>query len=300
MPPDADTYDQLAYTYGEEILSLMPPWMLQNPQIAQAFLEEVIESGGTSNPSASSIALERIRQAPEYRQMYDEVFAGNRREDGTLRLTEQSYFARIQGYRDAVSAIDPMMNADVFNQDLPELIMGDVSIDEFQRRVDALYSRVMTQGESIRQFYGENYGLDVTDQGILASLMSSRVGDAVLMREITMAEIAGEGIVRGYNISSEFADMLATDGGMDRDEAKRLFGSADQLLPVLNVLAQRHGDPDDTFDIMELAQANALLDPKQMKRISTLVAQEKSTFTGGKAIEYVSDQAGGVTGLDTV
>ena len=294
----ADTYDELAYTYGQDILNILPPWMLQEPTFAQAFLEEVIEAGGTSNTNAALIAMEVIRQAPEYRQMYDDVFTGNRREDGTLRLTESAYFSRIQGYRDALATVSDVDPA-IFEEEYGDLISGDVGIDEFQLRVDALYTRILENSPFIRDYYAENFGIDMTDAGILASMMSSRVGDAVLLKQITMAEIGGEASMRNYDLTTEFVNMLENQG-MKRADAQEFFGSADSILPVLGALAQRHGDSDDTFDLFELAQANVFLDAGQMKRITQLVSQEEAMFTGGAQVELTRSQAGGLEGLEAI
>jgi len=292
-----DTYDQLAFTYGDDILNLLPSWMLQNPDLAAAYLNEVIEAGGTSNVDSGKIALEVIRQAPEYRQMYDDIFAGNRRDDGTLRLSESAYFARVQGYRDAITATSLNMNPTIFDDEYAELIAGDVDLNEFQRRVDALYSRVIDNAPAIRDFYAREYGINMTDEGILASLLSRQVGEAVLAKRLTMAEIGGEASMANFNLTTEFVELLVEQGGMNRDEAMQMFGSAQQMLPVLGALAARHGDRDDTFDITEFARAAALNDPTQLSRIQRLQAQESSTFTGGAAVDIVRQRTGGVTGL---
>ena len=295
----ADTYNELAFTYGEEILEMLDPWMLQHPDLAAAYLEEILDAGGTGNPQSAILALETIRLAPEYREMYDAAFPGNRREDGTLRLKEGAYNARIQGYRDAVMSVTDQLDPHLFDEEYPELIMGDVDINEFQRRVDALYTRVINGGDGIRDYYGTNFGIDVTEGGILASLMSRRVHDAVLTRMMTMAEIGGEASIRSYDLSKEFVGMLADEGGMDRDEAQRLFGTAESILPALNALARRHGDTDDTFDITEFAMgASGIADPEQVQRLGRLQSQESSLFTGGAELEWERNRAtGGISGL---
>lgn len=294
----ADTYSDLAYTYGEDLLNVLPAWMLSYPALAQAFLEETIEAGGTSNREAAVTALETVRMAPEYRTMYDEVFAGNRRDDGTLRLNEGAYFARKQGYRDAISAVSNV-DPTIFEEDFASLISGDVDVNEFTRRVDSLSARVTMNSPAIRDYYGQNFAIDMTDEGILASMMSPRIGDAVLSKRITMAEIGGEASMRNFDLTREFVEMLTTEGQMDRDEAQQLFGTAAGILPALQALARRHGDTDDTFDITEFAQgASDIADPKQLSRIERLQSTEQSQFTGGAEIEYKRNRAtGGVSGL---
>ena len=289
------TWEQLNQTYGTAVINSLPPWMANAPDLASAFLYEMIDVQGDS-PDAANNALETIRIAPQYQAMYDYYFAGNRRPDGTLRLDENQYLSRKQGYRDAILAVNPNMNPEVFEDEFSMLIEGGVDESEFGRRVDALYTRVLTQGPDIREYYGANFGISMTDEGILASLMSPRVQDAVLAKQLTMAEIGGEASMRNYDITTDFVNLLE-QAGMDREEAQRMFGSADRMLPVLSNLAARHGDPDDTFDITEFAGAAALGDAEQIMRIERLQAQESSLFTGGAQVDIVRSRAGGVTGL---
>ena len=197
-------------------------------------------------------------------------------------------------FRNTVSGLE--MEPSIFDEEYIDLIMGDVSPDEFTTKVNALEARVMSQGPGIRDYYAELLGIDMTRAGILASLMSERVETAVLNRQITMAEIGGEAAGREYDLSAEFVELLA-QAGMDRGEAQLQFGSAERMLPVLGALAARHGDRDDSFDITEFISGSFLDDPKQMARITRLQAQEKSDFTGGAALEYARQRTGGVTGL---
>jgi len=292
----ATVYDNLVATYGNTIVTFLPDWMLQYPQFATAYLDEIIEAGGTSNPMAAVSAIELLRQAPEYREMYDEVFAGSRRDDGTLRLDESAYFVRIQGYRNSIGMVSPNLNTHIFDDEFANLIAGDVDAGEFETRVNALYTRVLGAGSDIRNYYGENFAINMTDEGILASLMSPAVGDAILLKQLTMAEIGGTAAEKSFDLSAEFVTMLE-QAGMDRVEAQRQFGSAERLLPMLGSLAARHGDADDTFDITELIGGTFLDDPEQVARLDRLRAQEASTFTGGAAVDIVRSRTGGVTGL---
>jgi hypothetical protein len=294
------TYSQLVATYGEGLVSTLDPWMIENPDIAIAFIEEMIEAGGTSNMQAGAIAIQTIRMDPQYRAMYDAAFPGNRREDGSLRLSESGYLSRVQGYRDVIMTVSPDMDPAVFEEEFGSLISGDVDTREFERRVESLNARVISNATAIRDFYAANFGINMTDAGILASLMSGRVSEAILNRQITMSEIAGEGVTSGFDISAEFADLLVSEGQMDRDMAQQFFGTAEAILPVLSALAQRHGDPDDDFDIMELAEAQVFLDAGQSKRIKQLVSQEEAMFTGGAQIEIARSQSGGLGGLEAV
>lgn len=274
---------------------IRPAWM--SDEMYEEWLGFYLDAGGDVVAGSSNRATEQFRASSNY----ERYFPGIKRDDGQIRYTrnpEQTYYTNIETFRNTVEGLG--MNPDVFSGDYIDLIKGDTSPSEFASRASALEERVMSQGPAIRDWYAQNAGINMTREGILASLMSDRVDNAVLSRQITMAEIGGEGTGRGFDLSSEFVNLLAQEG-MDRKDADRMFGSAERMLPTLSALAKRHGDPDDDFDITEFAQAVGLDDPEQLDRIERLGAQEESLFTGNaRAGVARSRQTGSVTGLDVV
>ena len=277
---------------------IRPPWM--SDQMYAEWIEYYLDAGGDAVPGASTVATERFRQSPNY----EAYFPGIKREDGTVRYEqnpEQTYYQNIQGYMNAVEATG-IQNPELFADGYVELIMGDVSVNEFASRTSAIYNRVLTAGDGIRAYYAENFGIDMSDAGIVASLLDERVQSDILARNITMAEIGGVASLRNFDLTRDFVEELVDVGGVDREEAERLFGTADRLMPMLSALAARTGDPDDTFDIREFAAAGTvegLMDPAQRMRMNRLIAGEEAQYTGGAQIDYArSRTTGGVTGLE--
>ncbi len=271
-----------------------PDW-LPAPLYSQ-WVDLYIEAGGTGTPGAGGIATEQLRQTPEY----DQFFPGIKRDDGSIRypnFPEATYLNNLESFRRTVESAG--LNPDLFEgEEYVNLIEQDVSPQEFNTRVENINARVLLAGEDIRRFYGENFGVDLSREGIVASLMSDRVGEAILNRQITMAEIGGEAAMRNYELSTTFVEMLS-EQGMNRDRAQYLFGSAEALMPVLGALARRHGDPDDDFDIEEFVEGVEGLDPLQAERMARLQQQEAAQFTGGAAVERVRSSRGlGITGLE--
>ena len=274
---------------------IKPSWLPEG--LYQQWLIAFQDAGGTGVVNAANTATESVRSSPEY----DSYFPGLRREDGSLRYEynpEATYYNNIESFRNAVEGVG--VNAGILEEEYIDLIEGDVSPQEFTQRVNVLYDRVLSAGSDIRNWYGEEWGIDMTNSGIIASLMSDRVGTAVLEKRLTMAEIGGEAASRNFDLTTQFVDMLEAEG-MNRADADRLFGSAESMLPVLGALAARHGDIDDTFDITEYAEGAFLQDPEQSRRIQRLAAQESSTFTGGAQVDITrSRETGGLTGLADV
>ena len=268
---------------GASVDLLLPPWM-QRTQLESVWRDAYIETGD------ASLAMEAVRRSTEY----DQYFAGNRRDDGSLRYDENTYLAIIESYEDELLAVN--VNPDLYRQRFPDLIAGLVSPSEFTTRVESMYEKVIESAPEIRDFYAANYGLDMTDSAIVASFLDPDIGQAVLDKRIAISEIGGEAATRGFDVTAMYAESLERSD-MTRREAAGFFGEAATMVPALSVLAARHADPDDDFDLAEFTQASIFDDPEQRKRMRRLIAQESSTFTGGAQLEYKRGQSGGVTGL---
>lgn len=272
------------------VYDLAPDWM--PAALIKAWYSEYLEIGGPNVSGSASGAAEAIRNDPDYRDLYDSYFPGNRREDGSLRLSEVAYNRRVQSYENALLGVN--LNPDIFRDKYGDLISGDVSESEFVQKVESMYDRVIGAAGDIRSFYAANFAIDMTEEAIVASFMDPDIGQAVLDKRIAISEIGGEAAIRKFNIDVGFARQLE-QGGVTRDQAQDLFGQGALDVPVLNVLARRHADPDDDFDLNEFSKAYVFDDPVQRRRIRRLVAQERATFTG--ASPYEEDRRGGVTGL---
>jgi hypothetical protein len=253
------------------------------------YVDAYIESGDPI------LAWQSVRQS----EAYERHFAGNRREDGTLRMTEQEYVSNITAYEDAFISIG--LNPRLFEEKFVTLIRGDVSPDElYQDRLEPIYERVIASSEFIMAEYAEQQGIDLSIEAIVAGIIDPDLGERILNRQITMAEIGGEAAERGFDIATGMADELFRQG-IDRSGSERLFGEAASVLPVLSVLAQRHADLDDTFDLTEFVRAEIYDDPQQRRRMRRLISQERSLFgnvTGGLKVK--TGRTGGRSGLQVL
>ena len=272
-----------------------PSWMKDD--MYAEWLAFYLDAGGVGVAGSENRATELFRESPNY----ESYFPGIKTDDGTIRYAqnpEQTYFSNIESFRNTVEGygLDP----DIFDAEYIDLISGDTSTLEFDQRMGAVYNRVMTAGPETMAWYADSLGIEVNEQGMIASLMSDRVQDDVLNRRITMAEIGGSA-VRGFgDISQELVTDLVDIGGMDAEEARRFFGNSRRTVATMRQLAARHGDPKDLFNLRDLAEAEGFMPDLDNERglMDRLEAQEMSTFTGGAQLEYARDRQGGVTGLE--
>ena len=281
----------------DEYLNILPEWLVKNPQLSDQWVQAYIEAGGDANAEfATKSATKIVRESDGYRAVFPEMFD----DEGNMRFVsdpEASYERTMESYRNTLRSF--RVNPDIFGDQLHNLIAGSVSAGEFIQRTEAIYENVIESAPAIREWYMENFAKDMTDQAIFASFIDGEggpVSSAILEDRISMAQIGGEAEIRGFNIDIGFADMLE-DSGLTREGAQEFFGQAATLLPTLSTLAARHADPDDEFDLEEFTQATIFDDPEQRQRMRRLIAQERSTFTGGGQIDYARSRTGGITGL---
>ncbi len=256
------------------------------PDALQLFLESYFDLGDM----ASAWAVVRKDER------YASWFPGNVTEDGRVRYSEASYAGVVRQYDDAFIGVglDPAF----FRERYGELIAGDVTPEELERdRLVPMYERIVSQSDALRYTYASYYGVVMSDAALLAAAIDPELGDKLLTKQISIAEIGGEALESGYKINEMLAQRMVEEGQATRGDAESLFQRAEAIQPMLAALAARHADPDDTFDINEFVAGDFFKDPTQMRRMRRLAAQEASTFTGGAQIDYLRTGAGGVAGL---
>ena len=267
-----DTVDTLRY--------LFPSWP---DELLRIYAEQWIETGD------STLALARTRAADSYEQ----YFPGIRREDGSLRMNEGEYLSALDLFNAEIESLG--INSDLFRDTFTQLVEGDVSPREMLSRIESAFVTVVDRAPEIIQAYAEQSGLtDLSQEAIIASFLDPNVGEQILNRRISMAEISGQAAIRDFDLDLDLVERLY-EVGISTADATSSFSAAADALPVLNVLARRHNDPDDDFDIEEFVGAQLLDDPFQRRRMRQLLAQERSLFTDVGSV--ARDRGGAVRGL---
>jgi len=256
----------------------------------KVFYDAYVESGN------SDAAWATAQQDPRYEQW----FPGNLTEDGRPRYEESKYAAVVASYDDVFRAVGFGEAAiEEMRAQYGNLIRGEVAPQELeQNRIMPMYERIVEGSADIKKWYSENYGLELTTQALLAGAINPDLGHKILTKQISMAEIGGEAKESGFGIQADYAEQLY-EAGLTKQAADKMFQSAESFLPVLNVLSARHADPDDDFDLEEFVSADLFGGPMQRRRMNRLVAQERSSFSGGQlgAGAAQSRATGGLTGL---
>lgn len=241
--------------------------------IIRIFVDEYIDNGGDAE-----LALQTARQSP----VYERYFPGNRRQDGTLRYTEQDYARQVDSYRHTLAQYD--IPERLFSQRFGELIEGEVDAAEFRQRVDQVFVGVMSQGSQIRDWYAREYGIDVSDAALIANAIDPSKSLPELMLEINRAQVGSAAAESGFDIDLGEATRLQ-QAGLTQEAARNFYRRAQGLLPTLGDLVARNNDPDDEFTLDQLTDALIFSDPTQTRRIERAVAREEARFTGQGGVQ---------------
>lgn len=272
----------------------IPEWLEDTP-LGAVYAEVWDETG------SGQAAIDAVRA----HEAYDTYFAGNKREDGTVRYEEAEYLSQMESYEDSLVAVG--LERDFvrayFKDDFVRLIEGNVDGTEFwMERVKPTWDRVTQASDAIRAEYAGQLGIELTDEAIFASLMNEAVQKGVLDQTIAMSEIRGAYAERFDDINALENDYfmdLYKRGDIDLGAARALYANADTMMPVLSALASRHADPDDDFDIYEFTNAQLVTDPQQVSRMRRLMAQERASFQKASAqVDYARNRVGGAAGLE--
>lgn len=249
-----------------------------------AFQSEWVETGGSAEA-----ALAAMRQ----HSAYEQYFAGNLRDDGTVRLTEQEYMSTVESYEQSFSQYG--VPTDVIEDRFPDLIRGNVRPEEVDNRLDFVYSQVASRSSEIRNFYREVAGINASDSAIFTSVIRPDISLPEIERRVRKAQIGGTASEYDFNIAMQEARRLE-EFGLDRQGAQRLYSEASRQLPQLQQLIDRHEDPNDEFSLRDYTDALVFEDADQMRTIERLFSTEQAQFLGDTRMR-MDQETGGVRGL---
>ena len=250
-------------------------------RLVRIYLDKFNESGN------ERLAIAEMRADP----LTAEVYPGMKRDDGSLRMTEQEYIAAKDNMR--ASLRDYNLNATEFEDDMTAAISGDVSPLEFKQRLDAGYEGVVNNIPQIKQAYLDNFGLNLPDESIFAMFISPTVSTKILEGNIRASQVIGEAEVAGFgNISAQVAQSLSQQG-LTQESARQGFGAAS--LSLMGIQSSAAAQGRETVTASEYVQATQLGNAEELQNLQNIIAQvetESSLSTGA-----AKSQTGEVIGL---
>jgi len=282
---------EFASVIAEAVTRFREPGAAEDNGLVSQFVSGFMQSGSLS------AALEQVRQTSEYEQ----VFAGNRRDDGTIRMDENAYFSYKRGWERIF--LSRGLNPEPFEAQgrLAEAVRNEVSIQELEGRVQAVETNVLGNTASVRQFFVGAYGQEgaaflqsAQDEGFgrstaLAMALDPTVGNELLSRRITAAQIGGEAAVQGFARSVQRAEELAR-AGVSQAQARNLYSQAGLQLGGLSAATRRFRRGDT--NLADFESAFALGEAGQQQRITRALQDEGSSFSSTRDVMRSGDGFG--------
>ena len=251
------------------------------PGLPDSFIQLFV--GYWKNTGDAQQAISQTRQDPNY----DNIFPGNKTERGQIRYDEVTYFALEDSYIGTLAeyGIPRATSLNILQDRFVSLLENEVSANEFQQRVAAVYRGIQENIPQVQQFYADEFDINLDEQSIFLGALDPTVGEDIVAGKITTAQIGGEAARAGFTISLEEAQRIQRSG-LTQAEARRLFTQAQTEIPRIQELQEREGrQPAGQFGLTEFTEAAVFQSPEELEEIRRLEREEESRFApiGGPA-----------------
>ena len=287
---DVPEFEEELFVPTVEQAGQLVPFMKNKGNLLQIYVDTWAETGN------DQLALQAVRDSDEY----ETYFPGNTRIDPStgqgsgIRYTEAQYTALTDAYDR--SFIEAGLNPDVFREAevYPALVAGDVGSEELTFRINSARQAFVDNplAEEVRAYYAQNFDIEMTDSALLASALDPSVGEDILRKNISVAQIGAEASAKAFDITLQESERLY-QLGVTGSKAAQLFSQAETLLGQVESLAAAQGRQQ--LGISEYLQAEAFGSSQQQQRFRNILAQqatESAAVLGARRT-----QQGAVTGL---
>jgi hypothetical protein len=188
----------------------------------------------------------------------------------------------------------------VFRHRYRELIEGETSVAELQDDLHAQWVGVVEQGDTVRQFYADNYGIALSNEAILAAAIDPNVDNDIRDGKITSAQIGGAARFYGFTPEQRQGSELARVDelrrlGATQQQARRVYAQAQGEVPQLGRFAGRYNEQAG-FGIEDYESYGFLGTAEETQRRQRLIGREQAAFSRAPTFAQ-QQQSGGLTGL---
>ena len=254
-------------------------------RLIEVYVQGFVETGDRN------LALLKMRSDP----LMETVYPGIRKNDGTLRMTEQEYIVAKEFME--LELRNYNLNPQVFGEDIVDAISGDVSPQEFSERLQAGYQNIVQNIPQVKQVYLREFNLDLNEESIFGMFISPRLSTAVLDNQNRQSQILAEAeTALGTRALTVQVARGLQQQGLTQAQARRGFQGAAALLPGLSQGAERFGRGDITAT--EYVEATELGDQgvaERIRRIESQITSASSAQAGA-----ARTRTGEVVGLEEI
>ena len=231
VPEIKDTSTEVA-----EILATFP-WIAElGPEVIRVIIEGIL------NADPHAVITQNIRNTEAYKTRFAGLIA--RQSAGLPAISERQYLDVELGFRNQLRQFNltgtlGLQDEESFRSFAADLIGKDVSVTEFNRRLDQGQALMNESSEFVQNAFEQFYGTRVSDDILLTYFLDPDIGLELIESQLTTATIGGAAFRFGLNISRTRAEILQKEG-VSANLARQGFASIAQEQPVLSRLAQIH------------------------------------------------------------
>ena len=204
-------------------------------------LVDLVVLQGITDPSQ---LLNEVRQTPAYQERFPGLVA--RRDTSLAPMSEAEYiqyestvFGLLNSYGIADVFATGGMSGDDFKSKISDLVAGDVTAQEFSRRLDKGYASVVDNIEQVEQTFRTFYGTEIGESTLLAYFLDPAKGIELIEDQVATAQVGAAASKFGLNITQTQAGTLEKYGVTER-LAREGFAEAAREKESLTKLANIH------------------------------------------------------------
>ena len=256
---------------GQALYSFMPG------EVLDEFASQWAKSGDPD------VAIGATRQTKVWKDNFSYLL----RPDGTLVMSELAAQSTIATYKSTLAEVGIADFTD-FEEEFKDMVGGHetgdpVSAEEFQQRVDVVWSGVKNQIPEVEKLFREKYGINVDAPTIFGALVNDKIQDKVLPGDISTLQLQAEASSRGFTTTfARFQELKNL--GMSQEQASGLYEAAGGIIEQARTVGR-------TLDISTLEEAATGDDTasKRLQRIQAeLASQGGATFGAAKKGDEVT------------
>ena len=256
---------------GQSLYSFLPP------EVLDEFASQWAKSGD------ADVAIGATRQTKAWKDNYSHLL----RKDGSLVMSELAAESTIATYKATLAEVGIADFTD-FEDEFKEMVGGHetgdpVSGDEFQQRVDLVWSGVKNQIPEVEKLFREKYGINVDAPTIFGALVNDKIQDKVLKGEIETLQLQAEASSRGFSTTFSRFEQLRKQG-LTKEAASGLYEQAGGIMEQARSVGRNL--QLETLEDAALGDAAA---SRQLRRIQAeVLSQGGATFGAAKKGDEVT------------
>jgi len=256
---------------GQALYSFMPG------EVLDEFASQWAKTGD------ADVAIGATRQTKVWKDNFSHLL----RADGTLVMSELAAQSTIATYKSTLAEVGISDFTD-FEEEFKDMVGGHetgdpVSAEEFQQRVDVVWSGVKNQIPEVEKLFREKYGINVDAPTIFGALVNDKIQDKVLRGDISTLQLQAEASSRGFTTTfARFQELKNL--GMTQEQASGLYEQAGGIIEQ----ARTVGRTLDISTLEEAATGDATAGKRLQRIQAELASQGGATFGAAKKGDEVT------------